>query len=83
MAKTKNSRIVPDKLFQDLLVKNEKGNLIKGENGQWQVVPEKLPELKQRLASEYGVSANSILSYDEWNKKQTVKKKCQLSIMLS
>jgi hypothetical protein len=65
LAKTKNSRIVPDKLFQDLLVKNEKGNLIKGSNGQWQVVPEKLPELKQRLASEYGVSANSILSYDE------------------
>ena len=73
--KTKNSRIVPDKLFQDLLVKNEKGNLIKGEAGQWQVVPEKLPELKQRLASEYGVSANSILSYDEWEQKTNRGKK--------
>jgi hypothetical protein len=63
---TKNSRIVPDELFQDLLVKDEKKNLVKGEEGQWQVQPNKLPELKQRLASEYGLSVNSILSYDEY-----------------
>ncbi len=58
---TKNSRIVPDDLFQDLLVKDEKKNLVKGASGQWQVQPDKLPELKQRLAKEYGLSANSIL----------------------
>jgi len=66
---TKNSRIVPTGLFQDLLVKDAKGNLDKGSQGQWQIIPEKLPELKQRLATEYGLSANSILSYDEWATK--------------
>lgn len=67
---TKNSRIVPDDLFQDLLVKDEKKNLVKGPSGQWQVQPDKLPELKQRLAKEYGLSSNSILSYDEYMAKR-------------
>jgi hypothetical protein len=66
---TKNSRIVPSNLFYDLLVKDEKKNLVKGPEGQWQVIPDKLPELKQRLAKEYGISANSILSYNEWDTK--------------
>ncbi len=69
LAQTKNSRIVPSTLFYDLLVKDEKKNLVKGPKGQWQVIPEKLPELKQRLAKEYGISVSSILSYDEWGKK--------------
>ena len=67
---TKNSRIVPDELFQDLLVKDEKKNLVKGAEGQWQVQPDKLPELKQRLAKQYGLSANSILSYAEYMAKR-------------
>jgi len=67
---TKNSRIVPDELFQDLLVKDEKKNLVKGPEGQWQVQPDKLPELKQRLAKQYGLSANSILSYTEYMAKR-------------
>jgi hypothetical protein len=70
LAQTKNSRIVPTSLFYDLLVKDpETKNLVKGSDGQWQVIPEKLPELKQRLANEYGISANSILSYTEWETK--------------
>jgi hypothetical protein len=52
-----------------LLVKDEKKNLVKGAEGQWQVIPDKLPELKQRLAKQYGISANSILSYNEWDQK--------------
>jgi hypothetical protein len=69
LERTKNSRIIPSSLFYDLLVKDEKKNLVKGPNGQWQVIPDKLPELKQRLAKEYGISVNSILGYDEWNAK--------------
>lgn len=69
LGSTKNSRIVPSKLFYDLLVKDEKKNLVKGPEGQWQVIPEKLPELKQRLAGQYGLSPNSILSYSEWESK--------------
>lgn len=67
---TKNSRIVPDEIFQDLLVKDEKKNLVKGPEGQWQVQPDKLPELKQRLAKQYGLSPNSILSYAEYMAKR-------------
>jgi hypothetical protein len=70
---TKNSRIVPDEIFQDLLVKDEKKNLVKGSEGQWQIQPDKLPELKQRLAREYGLSPNSILSYNEYmNKRNSI-----------
>ena len=69
LEQTKNSRIVPTETFGDLLVKDEKGNLVKGSEGQWQIEPTKLPELKQRLAKQYNLSANSILSYNEWETK--------------
>lgn len=75
---TKNSRIVPSNLFYDLLIKDEKKNLVKGPEGQWQVIPDKLPELKQRLAKEYGISTNSILSYTEWENKVKGKDKSPL-----
>jgi len=75
LERTKNSRIVPSDLFYDLLVKDEKKNLIKGSQGQWQVIPDKLPELKQRLAKQYSISANSILSYDQWDQKTNGGKK--------
>jgi hypothetical protein len=68
---TKNSRIVPENLFYDLLAKDAKGNLAKGEAGQWQVAsPEALRELKQRLAQAYKISVNSILSYEEYMAKR-------------
>ena len=73
LSQTKNSRIVPTELFGDLLVtqKTDKGRkvLVKGPEGQWLIQPDKLPELKQRLAKEYGLSVNSILSYSEWEQK--------------
>lgn len=75
---TKNSRIVPKNLFYDLLVKDENKKLVKGAAGQWQVIPEKLPDLKQRLANEYGISTNSILSYNEWDKRVAGKKSAPL-----
>jgi hypothetical protein len=70
LERTKNSRIVPPaQLFQDLLLVNEKGNLIKGPQGQWQIQPDKIMELKQRLSKYYGLSVNSILTYDEYMAK--------------
>jgi len=70
LTKTKNSRIVPEKLFWDLLAKDEKGNLKKTPAGAWQPAgPDELAELKQRLAQAYNISANSILSYDEYMAK--------------
>ena len=73
LATTKNSRIVPENLFYDLLAKDAKGNLAKGTEGQWQVAgPEQLVTLKQRLAKAYNISANSILSYNEYISKPKV-----------
>ena len=70
LSKTKNSRIVPEKLFYDLLAKDEKGNLKKTAGGAWQPAgPAELQELKQRLAQAYNISPNSILSYDEYMSK--------------
>jgi len=70
LEKTKNSRIVPEKLFYDLLAKDEKGNLDKGPDGQWQPAsPEALKTMKQRIAQTYDISPSSILSYDEYMAK--------------
>ena len=69
LEQTKNSRIVPTDLFYDLLVKDEKKNLVKGPEGQWQVQADKGDELKQRLANAYKISKNSILTYSEWETK--------------
>lgn len=73
---TKNSRIVPEKLFYDLLKKDAKGNLdkegadAKGAGGRWQMKDAAaLRELKQRLGAAYKISPSSILSYDEWMDK--------------
>ena len=68
---TKNSRIVPEKLFYDLLAKDEKGNLKKTDDGAWQPAsPEALAEMKQRIAKAYGISVSSILSYTEYMAKR-------------
>ena len=67
---TKNSRIVPEKLFYDLLAKDEKGNLLKTADGAWQPAsPEALKEMKQRIAQAYSISPSSILSYTEYMTK--------------
>jgi hypothetical protein len=68
LEKTKNSRIVPDELFKDLLLKKD-GKLEKGPSGQWQLQPGTLDTLKDRLSIKYGLNKNTILSYDEWEKK--------------
>ena len=71
LTSTKNSRIVPEKLFYDLLAKDEKGNLKKTSDGAWQPEgPEALATMKQRIASEYGLSPSSILSYTEYMAKK-------------
>ena len=63
---TKNSRIVPSKLFYDLLKKDEKGNLDKTADGAWQPRDSAaLEELKDRLANQYNLKRDSIIDYNE------------------
>lgn len=77
LERTKNSRIVPENLFWDLLKKDEKGNLDKegaddkGAGGRWVMRDQAATaELKKRLAQKYGLSVNSILNYDEYMAKR-------------
>jgi hypothetical protein len=64
--KTKNSRIVPSKLFYDLLKKDKDNKLDKTADGAWQPRDAAaLEELKDRLASAYNLKRDSIIDYNE------------------
>lgn len=63
---TKHSTVVPKQMFTDLILKNEKGKLIKDKDGKIQFrSPEAVDILKNKLAAKYGVPKDSIISYDE------------------
>ena len=63
---TKNSRIVPSKLFYDLLKKDETGKLDKTADGAWQPKDAAaLDELKDRLAQQYNLKRDTIIDYNE------------------
>jgi len=63
---TKNSRIVPSKLFYDLLKKDSDGKLDKTADGAWQPRDSAaLEELKDRLANQYNLKRDSIIDYNE------------------
>jgi hypothetical protein len=63
---TKNSRIVPSKLFYDLLKKDKDGKLDKTADGAWQPRDAAaLEELKDRLAASYNLKRDSIIDYNE------------------
>jgi hypothetical protein len=47
------------------------------------VIPDELPELKQRLADKYNISKNSILSYDEWNTKGKNNKSMKWNVIVA
>jgi hypothetical protein len=77
LERTKNSRIVPENLFWDLLKKDAKGNLDKegaddkGAGGRWVMRDQAATaELKKRLSQKYGLSVSSILDYDEYMAKR-------------
>lgn len=60
-AKTKNSRIVPEELFGDSLVKDKAGK--------WQYKsPQAEKTVKDRIAKEYNIDPKSIVTYDEMMK---------------
>ena len=63
---TKNSRIVPSKLFYDLLKKDKDGKLDKTADGAWQPKDAAaLEELKDRLAQQYNLKRDTIIDYNE------------------
>lgn len=87
LGKTKNSRIVPTELFKDLLVTEPgpkgKPKLVKGSQGQWQIIPDKVDVLKDRLAREYGLSVKSILTYNEYASKVASKSPLKWNVIIA
>ena len=59
--KTKNSRVVPEIIFKDLLDRDKQGKLV-------YVNKDALTSLKQRIAAKYSVKPETILTYDEMMK---------------
>lgn len=65
-SKTKHSTVVPKQLFDDLVLKDNSGKLIRDENGKMQFKsPESLDILKKKLAVKYNMPEDSVITYDE------------------
>ncbi len=62
---TKHSTVVPKQLFDDLVMKDDKGKAIRNDKGQIQFSDENLDILKSKLASKYNMSKDSVITYDE------------------
>jgi ribosomal protein S10 len=63
--KTKHSTVVPKQMFDDLVMKDDKGKAIRNDKGQIQFSDENLDILKKKLADKYKVFKDSIITYDE------------------
>jgi hypothetical protein len=66
--KTKHSTVVPKQLFDDLVMKDDKGKAIRNDKGQIQFSDENLDILKSKLAAKYNMSKDSVITYDEMMK---------------
>ena len=79
---TKNSRVVPRELFNDLIAK-EGNRLIKDEQGRLQFKSESdLQTFKQRLAAKYSVDPSTILTYDEMMSTPVSKEKNKYNVIV-
>ncbi len=65
LTKVKHSRVVPEELFEDLILRGDDGKVIRDAKNRIQFSPENLITFKKRLASEYRISADSVITYDE------------------
>lgn len=62
----KGSKIVPQKLFDDLFIKDNRGKITTDENGSMMYKDTNgLDILKDRISKQFGVDKSRILSYDE------------------
>lgn len=80
-AKTKNSRVVPEELFNDLIAKD--GIKVKKDaKGRTHFASRKnLEAFKQRLAAKYSIEPSSIWTYDEMMSHPAPKEKPDVSKM--
>lgn len=62
---TKHSTVVPKQLFDDLVMKDDKGKAVRNDKGQIQFSDDNLKVLKRKLASKYNMPEDSVITYDE------------------
>ena len=66
---TKHSTVVPKQLFDDLILKDDSGKLVRDTNGKMQFKsPESIDTLKMKLADKYKMPKDSVITYDEMMK---------------
>ena len=58
----KHSKVVDESLFSDLIYRDDENKI--------QYIPDKLNDLKKRIADHYKISKKTILTYDEWKAKK-------------
>lgn len=58
----KHSKVVDESLFSDLIYRDDENKI--------QYIPEKINELKKRIADHYQIPKRTILTYDEWKNKK-------------
>ena len=73
-AQTKNSRVVPEVLFKDLLDRDDGKPVYKDQQA--------IDTLKQRIAAKYSVEPSSILTYDEMMKTPPSKEKNKWNVIV-
>jgi hypothetical protein len=66
---TKHSTVVPKQLFDDLILRDDGGKIVRDKRGKMQFnSPESLDILKKKLSDKYKMSQDSIITYDEMMK---------------
>lgn len=64
LSKDKHSTVVPKQMFDDLIVKDEKGKAVRVDK-KIQFKPEDMKRFKKKLSLKYNVPVDSILTYEE------------------
>lgn len=64
LSKDKHSTVVPKQMFDDLIVKDEKGKAVRVDK-KIQFKPEDMERFKKKLSLKYNVPVDSILTYEE------------------
>jgi len=63
--KTKHATVVKKELFTDLVAKGQRGKIEKDADGKYTYIPNGIETLKDRMASQYNISRDSIITYKE------------------
>ncbi len=80
---TKHSTVVPKPMFDQYMLKDEKGKLVRDEKNRMQFKDEAaLEEFKKKLAQKYSVKPETVITYDEMLKTPEDKEKNKYNVII-